>query len=365
MLDFDRHRLRAGACCAGFTLIELLVGTTILALILVMLFSMNSQIATIWKRSSAEIDAFQDARAAYQTLTMRLSQATLNTYLDYYDQNMEPRAQTNSNSGDSFVPRYYARNSDLHFVIDHASALVPANVQSHPGHAVFFQAPLGFTLNPSNYSGLPAALNACGYYVEFNSDQNINQSGLPSFLDGLPAVQARWRFRLMEFLQPTESLSVFSLPSSGSSSEYNRWFSDFLPAAEIYPAITPLRTLHALAENIIVLAVLPMDPGASLPGTYAYDSRGGTIFTPTHHQLPSLLRVVMIAIDEPSAQRFTAPGDKEAPSAIIEALSGRFQTPAHLDADIAAVMAKLIEAKVNYRVFDTSVGIRGGKWSVQ
>ncbi len=51
-------------------------------LILVLVLSITSQTSQVWKRSAAKIEAFQGARAAYETITSRLRQATLNTYLD-------------------------------------------------------------------------------------------------------------------------------------------------------------------------------------------------------------------------------------------------------------------------------------------
>ncbi len=349
----------------------MLVAATILLLIMAILVAMISQTSAIWKNSTAKIEAFQDARAAYQTLTMRLSQATLNTYLDYYNSAMQPRTPSNSNAGTSFVPYYYARNSDLHFVIDQAATLVPAivptpaNSQIHPGQAVFFQAPLGFTLTTASYGGMPNALNACGYYVEFNSDQNIAQHGIPTFLAGVTTVQARWRYRLMEFYQSTESLSIYSLPNAGTSAQYDQWFTNFLPTTASYQATTSLRTLHPLAENVIVFVALSLSQGAPILTNYTYDSRSGTILTATHHQLPPLLRVVMIAIDEPSARRLNPNGLTTPPAVITTALTNRFQTAANLDADITAITSQLIQAKIIYRIFDTNVAIRGAKWSSQ
>jgi uncharacterized protein (TIGR02599 family) len=354
----------------GFTLIEVLVAIAILALIMVLVSVMTDQTSKIWKHSTAEIQAFQNARAAFNTLTMRLSQATLNTYLDYYDGSSPPRLRTSANAA-TFVPVNYARTSELHFVVDQASTLVPLNTTAtpaqtascHPGHAVFFQAPLGFTVTNSTYGGLPNMLNACGYYIEFNSDLPY----LPAFLSGTTVIQQRYRYRLMEFLQPTESNTIYS------SSSGNQWFANFLPP-NATQAQAPLRML---AENIIALAILPeLSPQTNpsqtnlVSNTYTYDSRAGDITnTKTHNQLPPLLRVVMVAIDEPSAQRLNPSGSAKPPT-LISSLSF-FKTTSSPDpntdinADLATLTQALSAQKIVYRVFDTDIAIRGAKWSTQ
>ncbi len=348
------------------------MATVILILILLLVLSITDQTSKIWKHSTAEIQSFQNARAAYSTMTQRLSQATLNTYLDYYDNSSPPSPRTPANAS-TFTPSYYARNSNLHFVSDQASTLIPGTATLHPGHTVFFQAPLGFTLDSTNYGGLPNMLNACGYFVEFNTDKPY----LPPFLTGSSVVQERYRYRLMEFLQPTENNAIYSLPSTGSASSYDQWFTNFLP-----PTVTVAQApLRVLADNIIALAILPeLSPhdqptsGAQtnlVTSTYTYDSRAGDIINNklTHHQLPPLLRVVMVAIDEPSALHLS-PSGTTTPPPLISNLTF-FQTTHSADPntdinnDINTLTQALSAQKVNFRVFDNDIAIRGAKWSTQ
>ncbi len=44
---------------------------------------MLDTIASIYRRMRSRIDTFQEARAGFETVTRRLSQAMLNTYWDY------------------------------------------------------------------------------------------------------------------------------------------------------------------------------------------------------------------------------------------------------------------------------------------
>jgi uncharacterized protein (TIGR02599 family) len=357
---------------AGFTLVEMLVATLILALIMLLVLSITDQTSKIWKSSTLQIEAFQNARSAYDTMTMRLSQATLNTYLDYYNSALKSRtAFIAATPSGTFTPASYARSSDLHFIADQATTLVPLNTATtpaqtaacHPGHAVFFQAPLGFTVASASYGGLPNTLNACGYYLEFNTDLPY----LPPFLSSSTVIHQRYRYRLMEFLQPTENNTIYST-TSGTG-----WFNNFLPP-HTPQASTPVRIL---AENIVALAIVPELSAQTNAGqtklvssSYTYDTRAGTIANTTYHnQLPPLLRVVMVAIDEASAIHLN-PAGSNTPPVLISGL-GTFQTTPSADAntDINANLNVLTTAlsahKVNYRVFDTYVAIRGAKWSSQ
>ena len=374
---------RTRSAVRGFTLVELLVATVILLLIMALVLSITDQTSKIWKTSTAKIQGFQSARAAYDTMTMRLRQATLNTSLDYYDSTLNPRTPASVN----FVPAFYARNSDLHFVVDQSWNIFTATPGVHPAHSVFFQAPLGVT-STSGYAPLQSMLNACGYYVEFSTDK----PSFPPFLSAATAVHERYRYRLMEFLQPGEANTIYSTSYTAgmASTVYNQWFTNFLPTSLALvntPPKTPPPPYHVLAENIIALVVCPelTAKDQSIAPNYTYDSRAGDITKLPHHQLPPILRVVMVAIDEPSATRLNPNGSTTPPTTIStlfqQGSSALFQTPYNppyssttaannpapnnLDADLAKLTAVLTAQKINYRVYDTDIAIHGAKWSVQ
>jgi uncharacterized protein (TIGR02599 family) len=350
----------------------MLVATLILALIMVLVLSITDQTSKIWKSSTLQIEAFQNARSAYETMTMRLSQATLNTYLDYYNSAFKSRtAFIAATPSGTFTPTYYARSSDLHFIVDQTTTLVPLNsgatppqtAACHPGHAVFFQAPLGFTVTSATYGGLPSMLNACGYYLEFNSDLPY----VPPFLSSSTLIHQRYRYRLMEFLQPTENNTIYST-ATGTG-----WFSNFLPP-HVSQASAPV---GMLAENIVALAIVPELSAQTntsqiklVSNSYSYDTRAGNLTNTTYHnQLPPLLRVVMVAIDEASAMHLNPSGSNTPPS-LISGLSTFKTTPStsadtDVNADLNALTSALGGHKINYRVFDTYVAIRGAKWSTQ
>jgi uncharacterized protein (TIGR02599 family) len=91
---------RAGNAEEGFTLVELLVSVGLITLIALLLASMTNATASTWRYTTGRIEQFRSAEMAFEAVTRRLSQATLNTYWDYDN----PAA-----------PRKYVRQSDLRF----------------------------------------------------------------------------------------------------------------------------------------------------------------------------------------------------------------------------------------------------------
>lgn len=306
---------------AGFSLIELLVSTAIVAVLLVLMISVMMQASTIWRRSSSNVEAFQSARLAFDVITRNLGQATLNTYLEYDN----PAAPT----------RYY-RNSEL------ACRIGPAGSGGLPGttgtgQAVFFQAPLGYATNLAGHGGLEGVLSACGYFVSYTTNSSVPPHVAPS---GNPP-----RYRLMQVLVPTESNDIYK-SSSGST-----WFSSHTNVA------------IPIADNIIALIVRPQDPGANQPDVtpdYAYDTRLNATADPqpdSAHQLPPVVQVTMVAIDEAAAVR------PQSTAVIAAALNGKFGATSSFQSDLDDLGAKLAEARIPYRVFSSAVPIRESKWT--
>jgi hypothetical protein len=201
----------------------------------------------------------------------------------------------------------------------------------------------------------------------------------------------------MEMLQPTESLGVyFGGP--------NDWF--------VNNAVNTAANVNSriVAENVIALVLLPElppsqdssgPPGTALAPNYNYNSRVGLLaasdaewpganpsfpvdsFTATsssgttsgtrHHQLPPLMHVVMIVIDEPSAIRLQG-NSITVPTAInLAAINPPiFTSAANLATDIVSVQ-KICNATagnltsnkmpLNYRIFNSDVILRQAKWS--
>ena len=348
--------------CHSFSLIEMLVALTIFAVILVIVAQVISQTERAWKFSSDKIQAFQGARIAFDTMYRTLGESTLNNYYDYYNASYVPfttYAATNTATINTFVPAYYGRNSDLHFISGKALVTLPRTPVTQ---SVFFQTPISYTATSTSYGNMNSLLNAVGFYIDFNSDQ----TAWPSFFTSLsPQAAPRYRYRLMEFLQPTEQMTVYSSTSG------NAWFT--APVQATSPSV------YVLAENIIACVVCPHLPGEMIPGSsttgtalipqnnYEYDSRvASTPWTsgaqPVQmHQLPPLVRLVLIAVDETSMIQIM--GTSTSQPNLGFSYSSVFQNPANLTTDIATVSAALTAKHLNSRVFQTDVPIRGANWS--
>jgi len=179
------HRAKPGAGGSakmqGFTLVELLVSTAIIALIMLMLVQVTNNISGAWRSTAEKVEKFQGARDGFEAMTRRISQATLNTYWDYYD--ISGVARTQSTAPGQFLAFSYGRQSDLRFIsgpmwgqglgpsgagvpwgITTASTATSGFVSYWPTHGIFFQAPLGTVayLDQPFYSALDNMLNTWG-----------------------------------------------------------------------------------------------------------------------------------------------------------------------------------------------------------
>lgn len=350
----------------GFTLLELLVTMAVLSLFVLLLFSVTDNSFKLWRSTHSSIALFDEARAAFDAITRRLSQATVNTYLDYYasDWTRRPNAATNPAGAAAFVPGKYGRASDLHFVSGNANTILGDT--NHPGHGIFFFAPLGFTNSSANYADLPNLLNACGYYIEWGSDKDFR----PGFLSALPE---KHRFRLVENIQASQDFVDYPTFTNTNASDDRDW---------ITVGLKTDGKPHVLADSIIALVIRPEVPeqdAASLGLTgkegitsnYLYDSRSAAGQTRSEAraaaqfaQLPPLLRVVMVAVDEKSAARLTT---GTTPPAALTLDPTWFTDPSEtvFQKNLADLSTQLSAAGVQFRIFNQVIALRGAKFSAQ
>jgi uncharacterized protein (TIGR02599 family) len=347
----------------AFTLVELLVSMTVLSLLMVVLVSITDATRKSWTSALAKTEQFREAREAFETITRRLSQATLNTYWDY----------SYPNNDTTKAPASYVRQSELRFISGTRSNLGLAG--NYITHAMFFQAPLG-NVSSSSYSQFHNLLNTCGFFIQYGSDQTIR----PSFLSP-SLVPYRNRSRLMELVEPSDSMTLYQEEAkNGGATSYKgqTWFT------------TPLNSTSNLAmvsENIIALVLLPKLSAAdqtvgnykdsSLAPNYLYDSTSTSSDANLNpkNQLPPVVQVTMVAIDEVSARRLG-----NGTSAPNFGLASLFQTSDNYQSDLGQLQANLLQAtftdngktyspqvklpgKMNFRVFTTNVSIKAAKWS--
>ncbi len=372
----------------GFTLVEMLVSMVVLVFIMVLVAQMIATTGKIWKNTTAKIESFQSARDAFQSMTDQLRQATVNTYYDYFNKFGFTQTQNSVSASpeNPFSPKAYGRKSELHFIS--GSGLLPGQITQ----AVFFQAPLGFPADKPTYGAMQNLLTATGFFIEFGDGTNVVNSA-PGFL---PVLLPRYRYRLMQFIQPTESLSVydysFPSPSTSTSISPNIWFTTPITTAATHKA-----TVRALGENIIGLIIWPKITDSTtdtLAPNFSFDSRMGlksldpTTTAPASwtpgtgpqplqmNQMPPLLQVAMIAIDEPSAKQLQG-GGTTAPAAITNAFAQKntfgetlFTSGAHMETDLiilqtgAQGLASIVP-HLNFRIFNTTLAVRSARFSIQ
>jgi len=381
---------KLGEAYPAFTLVELMVSTAIISLLMVILTTMVNQFSQTWRYASSKVEAFQAARDGFESMTRKLSQATLNTYWDLYYVNIGGRQ----------APKDFLRQSQLRFISGSIAKLAPDS--SRFTHGVFFQAPLGVVEDRAGLGSMKDLLNTWGYFVEEGDDTLLR----PSFLQG--RVPIRRRGRLMELMQPAEAMSVYDLDPKGAPSpvagDQLRWFRSALEGSS--------RPVRSIAENIVGLIIWPKlsatdsnarrDLGQSpLSPDYTYDSsllsfksakfgsatspiilnEGAKVNNPNDptdaatinpkNQLPPIVQVTLVAIDEQSAARIEAQGTSGNFHQFTDGLfqvacapGTRSNQQTQYDSDLKTMEQRLVNAKVTYRIFTTNVLIRGAKWSV-
>ena len=351
----------------AFTLVELLVSMTITIVLLTLMVQMISSSQQVWCRTKAQTEAFRGARVAFESMARQLAQATMNSYWDY---------------NNPTTPTLYVRQSELHFVSGPAETLIGTG-QNVAGHAVFFQAPFGFSNIPTNTpsAGLDQLLNCWGYIVKYDSDL----AQRPAFLSAKPQLALHpdmKRFRLMEFRQSADQLKLFQLNTPATTTPPTMpspLLADAKTATDLYAWFrTPLNTAsQTLADNILAVFIQPQlpttTPSLPAPTDYVYDTRAYQLVpsslsitarvAQSRHQLPPQLKLTVIAMEEKYWNSLsTGAADKMAANLLTLVNTKLFQDPANFDKDMQALEAALLALHIQYRVFTTTIAIRAAKW---
>lgn len=383
----------------GFTLVELLVSMTVVALLMGVLLQTVFQTQNIWTRARDRVEEYREARTAFEAITRRLSQAALNSVWDY---------------DNPTTPTRYQRYSDLHFVtgpthMTGGEGLLQSTSEA-TGHAAFFQAPLGFAgdevggTNPaSTFNNMEELLNGWGFYVLYRSDL----ADRPKFMaDDKDRNPERKTFSLMEFRQPSESLPLFlqdattKTPLLGSQNSAKGVFGWYQTGAFGTAKPTTVVDVNSgsrvLARNILALIISPRVPTQGVGSAcdydvapkFYYDSRefqlgaavnsgvdrnGTPVKQATRHQLPPVLEVTMVALDDASWGNYLEKGGSyekyrdyvnthfQSVGGLASRSSSQYENT--LRSDLAALESMLADDRIGHRVFSSSVEIRASKWT--
>lgn len=350
----------------AFTIVELMTSTVVLALLMITCISAVDAVRRSVTGVRGKTQQFREARQAFETLTKTLSQATLNTYWDYY------YADTGTNTppatGAATPPSAYIRRSELQFQNGRSAVLLggEASAARNPGHAVFFQAPLGLTLDQG---GLGSLLNARGFAIQFGDDL----AKRPPFLEE-HAIASRHRYRLVEYRPPAESSGTLS--GNAIYSRPTDWFRQNLTECS-----------RVVADNIILLVLSPQVSAAAaktakqpphwIAPNYTYNSLDVDNATPeveplslgkegqpaqgTQHLLPPFVTITMVALDEVSAARWARQTGDE-PQDFLKEAGAPFEDASAYEDDLAALEIWLHSQKLNFETFSTTVSLRNARW---
>jgi uncharacterized protein (TIGR02599 family) len=354
---------------AGFTILELLVATGIMLAIMGVLVGIVSQTADGTRAARSRVDQFGQAQRAFEMLTQRIGQATLNSYWDSYSV--------------SSTVRRYQRRSELRFVCGPmqcgANRLDAQSQRVRPGHGVFFQTTSGRPGSDRDPAllGLEDLLSSWGYFVEAGTEP------LPPFLASQTALQP-FAPRLMEFCEPAKQLSIYSFTSGRPDYANNlpdytgfEWFR--VPLAN--PAL-----VRTAADNIAVLLVQPKltAPEAARLFPLASAEERETMLAPElfyhsgatppagtdaahnmRHRLPAVVEVTMVALDAATVGRLysaSSPDPLQLGDAFRDAMNLRRELqgdPANPKAD--SLEGRLLARHANYRIFTATVPIRSAQ----
>jgi uncharacterized protein (TIGR02599 family) len=234
------------------------------------------------------------------------------------------------------------------------------------------------------YNHLTSTMCSWGYFVSLDEEH----VGMPKFLAQDKDVRRfrRKRFRLMEFRQPADELSLYRTDDQGRAQItgqqppmlYN-WFSEPLGKSSQRP-------VAVVAENIIAVFFHPFDPARGQPISAGipediqpfqitrqglYDTRralwdnapAGTgdpdyIYASLHH-LPPGIRMTVVATSEDSWLRLLAREGEGLVNSAAEGLrsmiNGRFHDAATFTNDLSSLEARLNEMRLDYRIFTTDI----------
>lgn len=369
--------------------------------ILVVLMLLTTQVVGVvqrnWVRTNARVSQFREARMAFDTITRNLTQATLNTYWE----NSFDFLRTDSLGQQVTRARSNRRQSELQFVCGPTARLltgVGSSQFNYPGHAVFFQAPLGVTRlvastgSQANTENMVNLLCARGYFVEWGDDTPYR----PPFLNQLTSVPPRFRLRLMEYSPTAEMNRIYAEnfrlidPDDRTKIQNSRlWFQDVLNTTVRENETVASRAFtRPIAENILALVISPRieinaaasGGGRLMPYSIApqYEFDSALVSSPgapliggqqgTQHQLPPLLGVTMVVLDQRAAE--TLSGDATLRQQVLQETSSLFNSAADYDSDLEGTQEEpgklkqlLSRRKLDYRVFTTTVALKQGRWS--
>ncbi|MEM9479220.1 MAG: prepilin-type N-terminal cleavage/methylation domain-containing protein [Verrucomicrobiota bacterium] len=295
----------------GFSLVELLAAISLLAILAFLLGSVFASVSSAWSTGHGKAGQLLSGRTVLETMTQRLSQATLSVQTEFIFDENSPH-----------VPQSFGRNSELFFQIGAPSGLQAPLNDNASGNAALFFAPTGET-GLQEISAYRSLMNLCGFFVTFGPGP-IGEEG----------VAPRDRFRLWEIVLPAEELPV----ADPEGAEGNRW-----------EELNLSNYSRVVAENVPLLVLVPQ----GLPPSELAANSDGVVFDSREfdHQLPPRMRIIFFTISEESAKRIESLGETESlvPQGIFSQLDEET-----IEAELQTLREHLdkFPGQIDYRIFD-------------
>jgi len=177
----------------------------------------------------------------------------------------------------------------------------------------------------------------------------------------------------MEYSPPAEKNMIYDAIHNGNGAITKSWFDDAGAVINLKENAINISNTRPIADNILAMIISPRlerrstettDANAvSIAPKYIFESSQPGVH---QHKLPPLVRIVLVAIDERSAQQLEATsGSSGAPpfGTDINAAISSQESAANLNNAIDALILTLKAKRVNYRVFSATVQIRASKWN--
>jgi len=321
----------------------MMAAATVLVILLGILVAVMNSVSKTVRSGSSKIDAYAATRAAFSLLGQKVSQATLNTYWEYDN----PTA-----------PTVYRRQSDLQFLV------IQNTQKSGYGQEIYFPSPQAYS-SDTTLRSTEGLLNACSFFVRYDSDQNFR----PSTQQG----PLRYRYRLMQALQPTENFAVYKsgLDATATEAQWTAYWTAHAWTTDISNTSTA-QFITPLADNVIAMIIWPRltladdEAGTLLASHYIYDSKDGQYSKPQKNianQLPPTLHVTLVTISEASAAALNM--GSTPPTVIESALNNKFTDVTQYQQDLVDLASKLDSNKIDYTILNTTVILRESKWSTE
>lgn len=322
----------------AFTLIEMMVSCVILMMIMVMLGLILMSSMKVWQKATIQSERARGEREGVR-LDRVLSRATLGAYYEATQKGVFLSPENEK----TFVPDQYQRYSELRFRSGPASLLGLSSPRGNRivSHAVFFQAPLGIQSDQAPRRISSDLLNTVGFYVEYG---DVSE-GKPEHVK-----KNQKRFRLIQMVEPSDRLSISKFTNRAAESnkdgryQGDQWYKIPLEK-ESYS--------YVVAENVLCLALRCHDGGKEL-NTYDYSSvQSGNFF----HDLPPVIEVTMVILDERSAQRI-----QEEDLVAELGIESLFQNPTAYAFDLTKIQEGLQKKKLNFQLVTYSVEMVNSTW---